>query len=75
MNHLGAHLMQRHGDGFGWSITAKHVTLQHTAVLIPRHKGKVPERITNITLLILLGQWVFDLHVRPIDDPDVFLMR
>lgn len=56
MNHLGAHLMQRCGDGFGWRITAKHVTLQHTAVLIPRHKGKVPERITDITLLILSGR-------------------
>lgn len=56
MDHLGAHLMQRRGDGFGWRITAKHVTLQHTAVLIPRHKGKVPERITDITLLIVWGR-------------------
>lgn len=40
---LGAHLMQRCGDGFGRCVAAKHVTLQHTAVLIPRHKGKVPE--------------------------------
>lgn len=56
MNHLGAHLMQRCGDGFGRRITAKHVTLQHTAVLIPRHKGKVPEGIADITLFILLGR-------------------
>lgn len=61
MNHLGAHLMQRCGDGFGRRITAKHVTLQHTAVLIPRHKGKVPEGIADITLFILLGRRVSTL--------------
>lgn len=39
--------MQGRGDGFGRSIAAKHVTLQHTAVFIIGHKGKVPEHTTH----------------------------
>lgn len=45
--HLWTHLMECCGDGFGWSITAKHVALQHTAILITRHEGKVPECTTH----------------------------
>ena len=44
---LGAHLMQSRGNGFGRGITTEHVTLQHTAVFISSHEGKVPERTTQ----------------------------
>ena len=40
--------MQRRGDGFGRSVAAKHVTLEHAAVLIPRHERKVPEHTQEV---------------------------
>lgn len=34
--------MQAGGDGFGWCVTAKHMTFQNPGVFIPRHIRKVP---------------------------------
>lgn len=36
--------MQAGGDGFGWRVTAEHMTFQDPGVFIPRHICKVPER-------------------------------
>lgn len=35
--------MQAGGDGFGWRITAEHMTFQDPGVFIPRHICKVSE--------------------------------
>lgn len=42
--HPGADLMQACGDGFGWSVTAEHMTFQDPGVFIPGHIRKVPEK-------------------------------
>lgn len=36
--------MQAGGDGFGWCVTAEHMTFQDPGVFIPRHICKVPEK-------------------------------
>lgn len=36
--------MQACGDGFGWSVTAEHMTFQDAGVFIPGHIRKVPEK-------------------------------
>lgn len=36
--------MQAGGDGFGWSVTAEHMTFQDPGVFIPSHICKVPGR-------------------------------
>lgn len=36
--------MQAGGDGFGWRVTAEHMTFQDPGVFIPRHICKVPGR-------------------------------
>ncbi len=39
--------MQAGGDGFGWRVTAEHMTFQDPGVFIPRHICKVPGREEN----------------------------
>ena len=39
--------MQAGGDGFGWRVTAEHMTFQDPGVFVPRHICKVPEREEN----------------------------
>lgn len=43
--------MQAGGDGFGWRVTAEHMTFQDPGVFIPCHICKVPgrEEITGST--------------------------
>lgn len=43
----GADLMQAGGDGFGWRVTAEHMTFQDPGVFIPSHICKVPGREKN----------------------------
>lgn len=40
----GADLMQAGGDGFGWCVTAEHMTFQDPGVFVPSHICKVPGR-------------------------------
>lgn len=40
----GADLMQAGGDGFGWCVTAEHMTFQDPGVFVPSHICKVPVR-------------------------------
>lgn len=39
--------MQAGGDGFGWRVTAEHMTFQDPGVFIPRHICKVPGKEKN----------------------------
>lgn len=36
--------MQAGGDGFGWRVTAEHMTFQDPGVFVPGHIRKVPVR-------------------------------
>ena len=65
--------MQRRGDGFGRSVAAKHVTLQHTAVFITRHEGKIPEKTTHTHTHSGLadGQLIMCPAGKTKNDPDI----
>lgn len=43
--HPGADLMQTGGDGFGWRVTAEHMTFQDPGVFISCYICKIPERV------------------------------